>query len=170
MNRAITFLGIGFLLLSGGLVAYPDLFYGAEVLDFEVEVGLLTLPAAISVILWGASAPDPRVTTVRGIFGNPEENLVSRKLDRNAADAAARYRPSPKEPVNCRQCYTLIPPDLADCPRCGRRRECRGCGKPLFFLAGAVRCAPCVHDEVYCNCPRVRRTPAGTGPARVGAR
>ncbi|MCI4350442.1 MAG: hypothetical protein L3K15_02875 [Thermoplasmata archaeon] len=170
MNRSITFLGLGFLVLAGGLVAYPDLVYGAEVLDFEVEVGLLTLPAALSVILWGAAAPDPRVTTVRGVFGNPEENIVGRKLDKSAAIADARYRPSPKEPVNCRQCYTLIPPELADCPRCGRRRECRGCGKPLFFLAGAVRCAPCLHDEVYCNCPRVRRPTTGTGPARVGTR
>ena len=170
MNRAITYLGLGVLLASGFLIAYPDLLNGAEVLDFEVEVGLLTLPGGLSVILWGASAPDPRVTTVRGVFGNPEENIVGRKLERSAAIAQARYRPSPKEPVNCRQCYTLIPPELADCPRCGRRRECRGCGKPLFFLAGAVRCAPCLHDEVYCNCPRLRRPVAATGPARVGTR
>lgn len=158
MNRTITFLGLGVLLGGIGLVIYPLVTAGAEALDIEVESGIFVLPVALSVLLWGAAAPDPRVTTVRGVFGNPDENLLQRRLDRNPALAAARYRPNPKESVNCRFCYTLITPDLADCPRCGRRRECRGCGKPLFFLAGAVRCAPCLHDEVYCDCPKVRRT------------
>ncbi|HZY70511.1 MAG TPA: hypothetical protein VFF67_05990 [Thermoplasmata archaeon] len=167
MNRTITFLGLAVLLGGIGLVIYPLVTSGSEALDIEVESGIFVLPVALSVLLWGASAPDPRVTTVRGVFGNPDENLLQRRLDRNPALAAARYRPSPKEPVNCRSCYTLIAPELADCPRCGRRRECRGCGKPLFFLAGAVRCAPCLHDEVYCDCPKVRRTPpAGRGSAR----
>lgn len=157
MNRSIVFLGVFFLIFAIGLFAFPELVSGAESVDLEVQIGIFVLPAGIAIVIWGSAAPDPRVTTVGGLFGNSEENELRKRLARAAPTGAARYRPSPLESANCRKCYTAIPARVADCPRCGSRRECRGCNKPLFYLAGAVRCAPCLKDEVYCSCPMVRR-------------
>ena len=170
MNRRITFLGLFILLIAIALIVSPIAIYGSLQIDIEFEIGVMGLPVGLSVILGGASSPDPGVTTVGGVFGNPDENFL-RRLEKSAPfDPRLRFQPSPKEPANCRQCYTLITWDAAECPRCGRRRECRGCGRPLFYLSGAVRCAPCVRDEVYCNCVKMKRTtPAATGP-RVRSR
>ncbi len=157
MNRSITYLGLAVLLGAMGLVASPVLLSGVERLTVAVEVGILTLPVGLSVILWGAASPNPESTTVGGLFGNPDENVLRRLLKPPPPTWNARYNPGPRESAECRHCRTAIPWDMAQCPRCGRRRECRACNKPLFFLSGAIRCAPCVRDEVYCNCPKVKR-------------
>lgn len=158
MNRSLTLLGAFLVVLALGLNAYPVVTEGAWHFGLPVMVSLALLPAGLVVVLFGATSPDPRATTVGGLFGNPDENLLRRRLPRGVPSGPARYRPSPLESVNCPQCYTAIPAGALSCPRCGRARECRNCHKPLFFLAGAVRCAPCLRDEVYCDCPRVRRT------------
>ncbi|HXQ94630.1 MAG TPA: hypothetical protein VN864_05625 [Thermoplasmata archaeon] len=167
MNRSIVFVGLFLFILAIGLFAYPEISEGVESVDLEVQLGIVVLPLGIAVAVLGAAAPDPRVTTVGGMFGNADENELRRRLAKNPPTGEARFRPSPLESVNCRRCYTLIASQVADCPRCGARRECRGCNKPLFLLAGAVRCAPCLRDEVYCSCPRVRRT---GGARRPGGR
>jgi hypothetical protein len=164
MNRSIVFLGLFLFIVAIALFAYPEIVNGSESVDLEVQGGIFALPLSIAVAIWGAAAPDPRVTTVGGVFGNADENEMRRRLSRAPPSGEARFRPSPLESVNCRRCYTLIPARLLDCPRCGGRRECRGCNKPLFFLAGAVRCAPCLKDEVYCSCPKLRKGPSSRGP------
>lgn len=164
MNRSIVFLG-GFLLaVAIALFAYPEFLNGAESVDLEVQLAIFVLPLSLAVVVWGSIAPDPRITTVGGLFGNADENELRRRLGRVPATSPVRYRPSPLESVNCRKCYTAVPAGLVDCPRCGTRRECRGCHKPLFYLAGAVRCAPCLKDEVYCSCPVQRRPGGRRGP------
>jgi LSD1 subclass zinc finger protein len=136
-----------------------------ESVDLEVQLAIFVLPVGIAILVWGSVAPDPRVTTVGGLFGNADENeLRRRRLARAPPQGAARFRPSPLESANCRKCYTAIPARLVDCPRCGTRRDCRGCNKPLFYLAGAVRCAPCLKDEIYCSCPMVRKAEAVRRP------
>lgn len=157
MNRSITLLGVVILLSAGGLIAFPFLTTGAVGVDLELELGIFVLPVGLSVILWGASSPDPSITTVGGLFGNPDENVLRKRLAPPPPTGPARFMPNPRESANCVQCYTAIPADEVVCPRCGRPRECRGCGKRLFFLAGGVRCAPCLRNEVYCGCPKVKR-------------
>ncbi|MCI4327560.1 MAG: hypothetical protein L3K16_08035 [Thermoplasmata archaeon] len=161
MNRSIVFVGLALMILAIGLFAYPEILTGAEAVDLEVQVGIVVLPLGIAVIVLGAAAPDPRLTTVGGMFGNADENEMRKRLARSPPTGQARFLPSPLESVNCRKCYTAVPAQMADCPRCGTHRECRGCNKPLYVLAGAVRCAPCLKDEVYCSCPKVRKPGAG---------
>jgi hypothetical protein len=164
MNRSIVYAGL-LLLVSGiGLILLPFLTSGVERVDLEVEIGLFAFPAGIAVMLWGGASPDPELSTVRGFLGNPEENLLWRRETGYIPEGPARFRPSPRESVNCRFCYTSIPAQQLLCSRCGRRRECRNCQKPLFQLAGAVRCAPCVRDEAYCNCPSLRPRATSRGP------
>lgn len=170
MNRRVTLLGLLLLLVAIGLIASPIVLTGQESLDIEFQLGVLSLPVGLTTILWGAASPNPEMTTVGGAFGNPDENVLARVLRRPAPDPHVRYASGPKESVNCRHCYTAIPWNVAECSRCGRRRDCRGCGRPLFYLSGAVRCAPCVRVEVYCNCPKLRRSPPPSGtPARARA-
>lgn len=168
MNRTITFLGLFILLVGIGLIASPVVLNGAETVTPLLELGIFVLPAGLTTILWGASSPNPSVTTVAGILGSPEENLMRRAATPGTRSYDVRYLPGPREPVNCRHCYTLIPWSVAECPRCGRRRECRACGKLLYFLSGAVRCLPCVRDETYCNCPKVRKAAAPGAVGRSG--
>ncbi len=166
MNRRVTLVGLVLLLVAIALVISPIPLTGAERITSLFEIGLLSLPLGLVIVLLGLATPNPGVTTVGGAFGNPDENVMARQTRRPTATTHVRYASSPKEPVNCRHCYTLIPWDVAECPRCHRRRECRGCGRPLFYLSGAVRCAPCVRDEVYCSCPKLRRNvvPPGGRP------
>ncbi|MFZ0830185.1 MAG: hypothetical protein WCB18_05605 [Thermoplasmata archaeon] len=167
MNRSLALVGlvlvivgillvsIPFLVTSGFQVGYE--FYGAGVLFL---VGLV-------ILFQAAIASDPHVTTVGGLLGNPivDESRKAEEAVTNLPATRVRYAPGPKEPVNCRYCYTAIPWNVLDCPRCARPRHCRNCGKQLYLLAGAVRCAPCVRDETFCNCPRVK--PSGPRPAGV---
>ena len=162
MNRSITLVGVGALLLGIAFIASPIVLTGVETFTPLLEVGVFCLPFAFTVILWGASSPDPNITTVGGVFGNPDENLLRRRESESKRTPDVRYLPGPRESVNCSVCYTLVPWDAAECSRCGRRRECRGCGRPLFFLSGAVRCLPCVRAETFCNCPQVARKSAAT--------
>lgn len=157
MNRSITLFGVGLVLLAVGLIAYPIAAGGAEVFDVEQAAGVLVFSVSASVVLWGLTSPDPSVTTVTGFLGNPDENELNRRLARRAPTGAARYRPSPRESVNCDACYTAMAAQEVLCPRCARRRACQACGKPLFRLAGAVRCGPCVKDEMYCDCPNLKK-------------
>lgn len=171
MNRSVTFLGVFVLVVGLGLFAFPEAMYGQFELDWATYLAIIAVPAALMIILWGASLPNPSRTTVAGLFGSPEENLMRRSSPSNQPRGSSRFVVSSSEPVNCRHCYTLVPADLAECPRCGTRRLCRGCTKPLFYLAGAVRCGPCVRDETFCDCPRTEgRGPGTTRSERFGAR
>ena len=168
MNRSVTLVGVAIFLFTVVLVAFPIAFTGHEVFDLEQEAGLVGIPIGLLIVLFGAASADPRVTTVGGAFGNPDENVVRRQLGPNSA-GRARFLPGPREAVNCRYCYTAIPSSAAVCPRCARPRECRSCGRPLAFIGAAIRCPQCRRDEVYCNCPRVRQVQIG-GTGRVARR
>ncbi|HEY6238591.1 MAG TPA: hypothetical protein VIZ68_05340, partial [Thermoplasmata archaeon] len=115
MNRRITLLGLLVFLVGVALMVSPIALYGALQIDIEFQIGAMCLPIAISVLLLGASAPDPSVTTVSGVFGNPDENFLRKVERRPAFDERLRYEPSPKESTNCRQCYTAIPWNVAEC-------------------------------------------------------
>lgn len=144
-------IGLGFLLM-----AWPIVLSGAFSVGPGLFIALVMVPVGIGVVFYAALSPDPERSTIGGWFGNPEENWLRRRERARPLHDPSRYRPSPRESVNCRGCYTAIPAQQADCPRCGRRRACRNCGKPLFYLGGAVRCGPCVKDEVYCDCPNLK--------------
>ncbi|MCI4353312.1 MAG: hypothetical protein L3K14_08035 [Thermoplasmata archaeon] len=168
MHRSLALVGVVLVIGAILAVAIPFLVTSAF-LDGDAFYGAgLVFLLGVVLLLRGATAPDPTVTTVGGFLGNPVVDESRRAEEALLSPAArhVRYAPGPREPVNCRHCYTIIPWDVVDCPRCARPRECRSCGKRLYFLAGAVRCAPCVRDETYCNCPRVR--PSGVRPS--GAR
>ena len=170
MNRSITALG-GLLLLAGcGAIGVALGVQTVLLRHALLPIGAGLVPFGLLVLLFGATRPDPSITTVRGTFGSPEENLLTERLRaQQRARVDPRYLPSPRESVHCGHCYTLIPAQTVTCPRCGDRRRCQSCGKPLFRLAGAVRCGPCTRDEVYCDCPRVaaglslRRGPVAVG-------
>ncbi|MGA7923125.1 MAG: hypothetical protein WCA77_04040 [Thermoplasmata archaeon] len=162
MNRSVVYLGVLALVLALGLFAYPVAVSGSFQLVWETDLAIIALPASLMTILWGATLPDPSLTTVGGVFGSPEENELRRQEAEARAAMTARYRSSPHEPTHCRKCYTMVTYDLALCPRCGTARLCRSCAKPLFYLSGAVRCGPCVQDENYCTCPPLAR-PAHEG-------
>jgi hypothetical protein len=166
MNRRVTLVGLLLLLIAIVLVLSPFALTGTESFNLEFQLGVLSLPIGLTTMLWGAASANPDVTTVGGAFGNPDENVMARMASRSIPEPRVRYASGPRESVNCRHCYTAIPWNLAECPRCGRRRDCRGCGRPLFYLSGAVRCGPCVRDEVYCNCPKTRRGTTTGVPGR----
>jgi LSD1 subclass zinc finger protein len=166
MNRSLTSLGA--LLLGLGVVglvvalADPDL--GPATILLLLPTFLLAF--GLMLTLYGVSRPDPEVTTVGGWFGSSEENLLRRERPEREGAVDRRYLPSPRESVHCVACYTIIPSAVLHCPRCARARRCESCGRPLFFLAGAVRCAPCVKDEVYCSCPHLAKRSVGLGRRR----
>ena len=167
MNRSLALVGLVLLVVGILLASIPFLVTSTfQVNDVFYAAGLLFL-AGFVILFQAATTPDPHVTTVGGLLGNPivDESRKAEEAVMNVQEPRFRYAPGPKEPVNCRYCYTVIPWNVLDCPRCARPRHCRNCGKQLYFLAGAVRCAPCVRDEAYCNCPKVR--PSGTRPAGV---
>ncbi len=167
MNRSITWVGVVIILAGIALTAFPIVVTGAEQLDLEQEAGLLLAPIGLLVVLIGAVQPNPERTTIRGTFGNPDENF----LRHSAAGAAERPRPvlrlNPREAVECRHCRTVISFDLAQCPRCARSRDCRVCGRPLEMMGDRTDCPSCHRVEAFCNCPRLERP---NGPAAVGAR
>ncbi len=165
MNRDIAGIGIVFIVLGFGLVAYPIVFLGGEQLDLEQEIGFLVAPLGLVVVMLGALAQDPERTTVGGAFGNPE--MALRRPER-AGPAPVEPRATrlfnPHEPANCRFCRTVIAADLAQCPRCARPRECRNCGRPLGIVIDRPTCPACGRAEPFCNCPQLVRpasSPAG---------
>jgi hypothetical protein len=158
MNRDIAGIGVVFILLGFGLVAYPIVVFGGEQLDLEQEIGFLVAPLGLVVVMLGALAHDPERTTVGGAFGNPE--LAARRPDRGAhptLEPRANRVFNPHEPVNCRYCRTVIAADLALCPRCARPRECRNCGRPLGIVMDRPTCPACARAEPFCNCPQLAR-------------
>jgi hypothetical protein len=163
MNRTITMVGAALVVLGCAALALSFTVRSALLAAPMLPAGAGLVPTGLLVLLFGATRPDPRLTTVRGVFGNAEENLLTERLraqQRPRVDP--RFLPSPRESVHCAGCYTLIPAQVVLCPRCGRRRRCHQCDKPLFHLAGAVRCGPCTKDEVYCDCPPTRSPRRGT--------
>ncbi|HUI38409.1 MAG TPA: hypothetical protein VLY85_02140 [Thermoplasmata archaeon] len=159
MNRTIGYVGVAMIVEALGLWALPVALSGHEELGPALIAGVFILGAGFAVILWAAASPNPALSTVGGVFGNWDEDHVSRLLGHRNPTGPARYRPGPLETTNCEWCYTAIPARQLLCPRCAKPRRCRRCHKPLYYLAGAVRCAPCVKDEVFCDCPRSVRRP-----------
>lgn len=158
MNRSLALVGLILVVVSILLVSIPFLVTSAfQVNDALYATGFLFLVGLV-ILFQAATSPDPAVTTVGGILGNPvvDQARKAEEAVMGTPPRHVRYAPGPREPANCRYCYTLIPWNILNCPRCARPRHCRGCGKQLYFLAGAVRCGPCVRDESQCNCPRVR--------------
>jgi RNA polymerase subunit RPABC4/transcription elongation factor Spt4 len=166
MNRSIALIGAVLIVLGFGLVAYPIVFTGGEKLDLEQELGFLVAPVGLVVVMLGALAHDPELTTVGGTFGNPEANL-RRPARGRPVDARAARLFNPHEPVDCRYCRTVITADLAQCPRCARPRDCRSCGRPLGVTDDRVTCPACGRTEGLCNCPLLVR-PAGGPQSSVG--
>jgi hypothetical protein len=162
MNRQITALGLVVLLIAVGFIVFPLVLTGTEQLDAEAQAGIFVLPLGLTVILWGAASPDPSVTTVGGVFGNPDEDVVRQWEERKRPPREARFIPSPRETVHCRHCYTAVPPERLECPRCGRERECRECRGRVTLQDSTTRCVSCGREEIYCGCPKVRRA-GGSG-------
>ncbi len=171
MNRSLALVGLVLVLVALFLVSIPFLVTSAFRIGYEVYVAALLFLVGLGILFQGATAPDPAVTTVGGLLGNPlvEESRRAEEAVTNVPPSQVRYALGPKEPVNCPHCYTVIPWNVLRCPRCGRPRRCRNCGKELYYLAGAIRCAPCVRDESQCNCPKIRASGARpTGVRRLG--
>jgi hypothetical protein len=167
MNRSLALVGVVLVIVSILLISIPFLVTSAFQINDVVYAAALLFLVGLIVLFQAATAVDPTVTTVGGLLGNPivDESRKAEEAATAISPSPIRYAPGPKEPVNCRFCYTAIPWDVLHCPRCGRPRQCRNCGKELHFLAGAVRCAPCVRNEMQCNCPKVR--PSATRPPGV---
>lgn len=169
MNRSILGLGVVVLLLGLALLVSPIALGGAWSLTFVAELGLFSMPVGVAIVLLGGVAPDPRITTVSGIFGNPVENEM-RERHRRAAPAPHRsLGRSPREPIHCRQCYTLVPWDVEICPRCGLPRDCHVCGRPVGGGGGPILCVACGKPEPFCSCSPARPARPSTGPGRLRA-
>ncbi len=164
MNRSITLVGIAIILLGIGLAAFPIIVTGQERLDFEQEAGILLAPIGLLVVLIGGVQQNPELTTVKGTFGNPDEK-ASRPAPARPTEAARPLGFSPREPVHCRYCRTVITWDLAYCPRCARSRDCRVCGRPLEMADDRTDCPGCHRVEAFCRCPKLARATVGPAPA-----
>jgi hypothetical protein len=169
MNRSITLIGVVLIVLGFGLVAYPIVVTGGEQLDLEQEIGFLLAPVGLVVVMLGALAHDPERTTVGGTFGNPEADR-RRPTPGHTVDPRAARIFNPHEPAGCRYCRTVIPADLAQCPRCARPRECRSCGRPLGIVSNRVTCPTCGRIEGLCNCPLLARSTVTAQPSAGFAR
>jgi len=166
MNRSIILLGVGILGVAFALIAYPIAVTGHEQFDLEQEAGIYVIPPSLAVILVGAIAVDPRGTTIGGAFGNPDAKL-DRTVARPAAAAPATSLYHPHEPARCRYCGSIIPSELAQCPRCARARECRTCNRPLGLVLDRATCPTCGMAEARCPCPHIPLRPIpGGGRAR----
>jgi hypothetical protein len=154
MNRSIILVGVGILLLAFGLMAYPIAVTGQEQFDLEQEAGLYLIPPSLAVVLVGAVATDPRGTTIGGTFGNPDARF-DRVGPRVAPGPPGPLLYNPNEPARCRYCSSIIPPELAQCPRCARARECRTCNRPLGLVLDRATCAACGLPEARCRCAHI---------------
>jgi hypothetical protein len=161
MNRSIILVGVGILLLAFAMIAYPIAVTGAEQFDLEQEAGIYLIPPALAVILVGSISTDPRGTTVGGAFGNPDVRLEGAGT-RSAPGRSGPLRYNPTEPARCRYCPTIIPSDLAQCPRCARARECRTCNRPLGLVLDRATCPTCGLPEARCACARLALRPVAT--------
>lgn len=170
MNRSIVLVGVAIIVAGLALVASPLVLLGTEVFTIEQEFGIFLSPVGLLVIMIGAVQANPEITTVGGTFGNPD--MAPKRVAPTSPTTTGRATPlgyNPREPVNCRQCGSVITYDLAFCPRCARPRECRGCGRPLGMAEERTDCPGCHRVEAFCNCPRVARPRSAysTGSARV---
>lgn len=150
MNRSIAWVGIVLILAGIGLVAFPIVVSGHELLDDEQILGFLVAPVGLFVVLIAAVSVDPSRTTIGGAFGNPDEPPAAAGGTR-APPPRPRY--SPSAPVYCRFCRAVITSDLAACPRCARARLCRSCARPLGQVLDRPTCPTCARAESFCNCP-----------------
>jgi hypothetical protein len=150
--------GLGILAFGVVLIAYPIAVTGGEQFDLEQEVGIYLIPPALAVSLVGAISTDPRGTTVGGAFGNPDVRL-ERSSVRAPPGAPGPLRYNPSEPARCRYCPTIIPPELAQCPRCARARECRTCNRPLGLVLDRATCPACGLPEARCRCAHLPLKP-----------
>lgn len=169
MNRSITLVGVAIILAGLALVASPLVLTGAEQFTFAQEAGIFASPVGLLVVMIGAVQANPKTTTVGGTFGNPDVALRRPGFPKPPATAHPGVGFSPREPVDCRYCRTVISYDLAFCPRCARPRDCRACGRTLGVAGDRTDCPGCHRVEAFCNCPRIHRTPGGgpVGPART---
>jgi hypothetical protein len=158
----MVYLGAAVALVGLGLLAWPVALYGAERFDLEQEAGLLVGPVGLVIIWIGAVDPDPRRTTVGGFFGNPEEAGLGPEAG-GPPSSVERVPWNPNEPVDCRQCRTVITADLSRCPRCSRARPCRECGRPLGQVLERPTCPRCARAEPRCSCPRLAHPGAEVG-------
>ncbi|MGC2359669.1 MAG: hypothetical protein WA691_05115 [Thermoplasmata archaeon] len=165
MNRSIVFIGVGIFVVGLALISFPIAVTGQEQFDLEQESGLFFIAPAMAFLLVGAISDDPRVTTIGGTLGNPEFDRKPDAVDRPAAHVRSALGYNPREPVRCRHCSTIISFDLAQCPRCARPRECRGCGRPVGIVLDRVTCPSCAREEPFCNCPHLPPRPV-TASAR----
>jgi hypothetical protein len=168
MNRSILLIGVGILLFAFALMSFPIASTGHEVFDFEQEAGIYLIAPALAVVLIGSVSDDPRRTTIGGAFGNPEA-----ETPRPSAPAATTDRHglgyNPREPVRCRYCASIVPAELAQCPRCARSRDCRTCHRPLGIVLERPTCPLCARAEPLCNCPQLPiRAPASVARSRRG--
>jgi len=168
MNRSVVYLGIGVILFGVALSASPIALTGREQFTLAQEAGFLVAPVGLVVVMLGASFYDPTRTTVGGAFGNPEAPRPAPEPGRaRAGPAVVPYRPH--DPATCRYCRTPIGYENANCPRCGRARDCRTCGRPLGNVLDRATCPFCARPEALCNCPAFARglgTAPPIGPAR----
>jgi hypothetical protein len=166
MHRSIAYIGIVVLLVAVALLAFPIWAYGAEQWDLEQELGILLVPFGLITFLIAATTADPRLSTVGGAFGNAE-------YDRTRQPWIRRPTPRPKivrsfnEAPQCLHCGTVIPPQLAICPRCSQIRPCRACNRPLGLVLERATCPLCARPEPLCNCTILPRHTGPVGRSRV---
>jgi RNA polymerase subunit RPABC4/transcription elongation factor Spt4 len=165
MNRSIILVGVGILLIGFALMSFPIAVTGQEQFDIEQEAGLYFLPPAMAVLLIGSISDDPRLTTVGGTFGNPDVAAFTPSGKGTPARPRIELTYHPKEPVACRYCSTIMAPDLVQCPRCARARECRSCGRLLGVVLERATCPACARPEPFCNCPHLPPRPTVSSAA-----
>ena len=168
MNRDIVGVAAVLIVTAFGLIGFPLWALGAEQFDIEQELGILFLPFGLAVLLVGLTALDPRTTTVGGAFGNVEYDRA--RTRRPAPARRSRLDYDPRGEVNCRFCRAIIAADLTLCPRCGRARLCRSCGRPLGQVLSRPTCPTCGQAEPLCNCPVLARSVAVPTPSSRGRR
>jgi hypothetical protein len=169
MNRTVAYAGLVLVIAALLAVAIPFLMSGSFQVTVWIYLAGLVFLIGLVALLRGATSPDPGVTTVSGFLGNPIATETRRMSQTGVgAFAGGRVGLDPREPIHCRFCYTLIALDVLDCPRCGRRRICRICQRPLAFAGAQIRCASCGRDEVYCNCARARPVAVASVAVRRG--
>lgn len=168
MNRDIVGVAAVMIFTALALISFPLWALGVEEFDVEQEVGILFLPFGLVILLVGLTALDPRATTVGGAFGNPEFDRTPPKVA--SGPRRTRFAYDPNGEVNCRFCRTIITADLTQCPRCGRSRRCRSCGRLLGTVLDRPTCPTCAQPEALCNCPPLPRRTAVPAPGTRGRR
>jgi hypothetical protein len=164
----MVYVSASLMLGAFALLTYPLWALGSEQFDLEQELGILFLPFGLVTMLVGLTAIDPLTTTIGGTFGNPEFDTATRITAPGGARRGLDY--DPREPVNCRQCRSVIPAEYAQCRRCARARPCRSCGRPLGVVLDRPTCPACGQAEPLCNCAGIVRASSLTPHERVRAR